>query len=143
MGSARVLEIWTDKLARPHIPLDVLKHVSKLFPPLEFFCFMYMPAHIDAVKNCCRNVLSSLSKIYDRLDEEKFPLISSSDNKQTTWVASLLQTILGKEPHIKWIPLACVVRNTKKASVLLELNPSLPFELLTTQRAFKAAVNIS
>lgn len=136
LGSARVLEIWAEKLSRDVIPIEVLKHVSPLFASLEFFCFMYMPAHIDAVKNCCKNILSSLTQIYDRLDEEKFPAIGAS-----TWVASILSSILRNPPHIKWAGLTCVIRNTKKSLMLLDMVPSLPDQLLITQRNYKSTVS--
>lgn len=133
------MEIWADKLSRPCVPDTTLNEVVNLFAPLEFFCFMYMPGHIDAVKNCCRNIISALAKIYDRLDEESFSL--KKEDAKTPWVTRLLQTVLEKPVHIKWIALACIAKNTKKALQALKLNPQLPSELLTAQRTFKSAVS--
>lgn len=134
------MEIWTDKLARSEVPSDVLKTVSNVFRPLELFCFMYMPGHIDAVKNCCRNIISSLSRIYDRLDEENYDF---PDKQQQShgWISNFLKTILEKPIHIKWIALACVAKNTRKALTVLELDTGLPEKLLTVQRTFKSAVS--
>lgn len=139
LGSSRVLEIWTDKMAREIVPLSVRQHVASLFPRLEFFCYMYMSAHIDAVKNCCRNIISSLTKIYDSLDTANIPAVKPP-SKDKNWISAILSTVLDKPAHIKWFGLSCIVKNTKKSLIVLELEPTLPEQLLTTQRSYKTAV---
>ncbi|CAL8123751.1 unnamed protein product [Orchesella dallaii] len=139
LGSARILEIWSIRLANPSIPLNVVEYVAELYPQLEFFCFMYMPGHIDAVKNCCRNTLSALAAIYDRLDDEG---VQVPENKsEDSWVSSFLRTVLGKPVHIRWLALSCIAKKTQKSLKVLELEPDLPESLFCAQRTFKSAAN--
>ncbi|ODN04552.1 Thyroid adenoma-associated protein [Orchesella cincta] len=140
LGSSRVLEIWTCKLSNHHtIPLEVVTTVAVLFPQLEFFCYMYMPGHIDAVKNCCRNILSALTAIYDRLDEGNIP--APENKSQDGWITGFLRTVLGKPVHIRWLALSCIAKKTHKSLKVLELEPDLPETLFGAQRTFKTAAN--
>ena len=91
------------------LPEEKLQELSDVFPVIEVFIFTYMAEHIDAVKNCCRNMLSNLSIVYCRL-------YSSG-----TLLEEIIELILTKSYHIKWVSLSAVCRNNPQSVILLDV----------------------
>ena len=112
------------------LPEARLQELYDVFRLIEVFIFTYMAGHIDAVKNCCRNMLSNLSIVYSRLDSSG------------SLLRELLEKILAKPYHIKWVSLSAVCRNNPQSVILLDVWDDVANRLLCAQRTFKNAVSI-
>ncbi|CAG7836609.1 unnamed protein product [Allacma fusca] len=127
LGSGRVLEIWMDKvLGFPDLP-----ELADILPLMEIFIFTYLAGHIDAVKNCCRNMLSNLSVAYSRLDH--------LGGSQEELLKDLIVKILAKPYHVKWVSLAAVARNNPESKILTVIWKNVAEGLLCSERTFKNA----
>lgn len=124
----------TNKICHPTTPTIVLEKVFPLFGLVEVFVFSYIPGHIDAVKNCCRNVLAALTKIYERIEQQQ-------TMQSPGLIQDLLGKILSKDSHVKWIALACVTRNSPLSVKVLNLKQDLPIDLLSAARSCKNPVS--
>lgn len=131
MGSARILETWSRTLLdlRPDFSFEF----SHLFYEVEFFVFNYLSGHIDAVKSCCRNMITYLTKLYDNFENFK--------NNEEFTVKKFLERFMSKPTHVKWVGLCWIARSSPKSICLLEMENELPLQLLLTERAFKNSVN--
>jgi len=134
LGAARILEMWTEKLAQETTPVNSLLEMSALFGQLEFFVFSYIPGHIDAVKNCSRNILGFLTKVYARL------ALQSALQLNINYFEELLKKVLSQPTHVKFIAMSCVVKNSPLSTKFLKIQPDLPISLLCSQRTCKNAV---
>jgi len=142
LGLARVLEILTEKLSHRCMEISMVKKLSSLFPAIEFFVFGNLSSHIDAVKTCSRNILSSLAMSLQRLEDQEEP-------NSTQWIRDLLSKIVCKPDHVKWVSFSCVAKVTNHSLVALDIlkeascKESLSTQLLCVARIFKNSVCIT
>jgi len=83
-------------------------------------------------KACCRNILANLAKIYDKMEP----------SSNFTQVKALIERILVKPEHIKWIALCSVTRSTSKSTAILEIDPQISQTLLCSDRTMKYPVSL-
>jgi len=110
-----------------------MRAISFLYTELEFFIFSNITSHIDAVKNCCRNILRNLTRMYDKME----------DARETSLVKGLLERVLGKPFHVKWVGVSCVSVSSPKSICILEIEKDMAEELLSSERTLKHCVSNS